>query len=177
MTAQAATTTVESVEAPDSIAPRLDPAEACGTLTILVEVTVTTAAVLGAGALVSPAAGEEAGGTVTVLVTGTEMLVAPPDVGIVWKYARAPNTMATRRNAPATPSVTVRLRSMCRCSDRRVKVPSAAGTEASYLTTLDLPLTPEQEGAADLTPGHLPRPPGVILGTGRLYRCRVSPLN
>ena len=87
MTAQAAATTVESVEAPDSIAPRLDPPEACGTLTILVEVTVTTTEPVGAGAPVTPLAGEEAtgGATVTVLVTGTETFVLPPELGLVWK--------------------------------------------------------------------------------------------
>jgi hypothetical protein len=85
MTAQADATTVESVEAPDSIAPRLDPAEACGTLMILVDVTVTTAGTLGTGPPVSPEAGEEAGGTVTVLVTGTETFVEPPGVGLVSK--------------------------------------------------------------------------------------------
>ncbi len=87
MTAQAAATTVESVEAPDSIAPRLDPAEACGTLTILVEVTVTTTEV-GMGTTVDagsvPDADVETGidtdgvtNVVNVSVTGTRTCVTP----------------------------------------------------------------------------------------------------
>ena len=84
MTAQAAATTVESVEAPDSIAPRLDPAEACGTLTVLVAVIVTTGEVTGP---LAPPAGELAAGgaTVTAVVTGTETFEKPPGVGMVWK--------------------------------------------------------------------------------------------
>ena len=86
MTAQPAATTVPSVEAPDSMAPRSDPAEACGTLTILVEVTVTTAA-LGTVTEVSPAAGLDMGEgvIVTVLVNGTEMCVAPDGPGVGWR--------------------------------------------------------------------------------------------
>jgi hypothetical protein len=95
MTAQAAATTVDSVEAPDSIAPRLDPAEAWGTLTILVEVTVTTTEV-GTGRLVDAGSLPDDGvitGTDTdgvtdavyVSVTGTEIFVEPPGVGAVWK--------------------------------------------------------------------------------------------
>jgi len=95
MTAQAAATTVESVEAPDSIAPRLDPAEACGTLTILVEVTVTTTEV-GTGTLVDagsvPPTGVETGidtdgvtDAVYVAVAGTLTSLKPPGVGMVWK--------------------------------------------------------------------------------------------
>jgi len=95
MTAQAAATTVASVEAPDSIAPRLDPAEARRTLTILVEVTVTTTEV-GMGRLVDagsvPDTGVEAGmetdgvtDAVYVSVAGTRTFVKPPGVGMVWK--------------------------------------------------------------------------------------------
>jgi len=74
MTAQAAATTVESVEAPDSIAPRLDPAEAWCMLTVLVAVIVTTAGVLATGGPVAPPAVEVAAGgvRVTAVVTGTE---------------------------------------------------------------------------------------------------------
>jgi hypothetical protein len=88
MTAAPAATTAESVEAPDSTAPRLDPAEACGTLTTLVAVIVTTAGLVGPGGPVSPPAGELAaaeGVTVTGVVNGTEMFIEPPGVGTVWK--------------------------------------------------------------------------------------------
>ena len=125
MTAQAAATTVESVEAPASIEPRPDPVEACGTLTILVAVTVTTGEVSGVGGPVSPLAAElDTGGVMVIaVVTPTETFVEPPGVGTVWKYASAPNTMAMPRNAPATPSMTTRLRSRCRCSDLPARVP------------------------------------------------------
>ena len=88
MTAAPAATTAASVEAPDSIAPRLDPAEACGTLTTLVAVIVTTAGVVGPGGPVCWPAGElmaAVGVTVTGVVNGTEMFVEPPEVGTVWK--------------------------------------------------------------------------------------------
>jgi hypothetical protein len=94
MTAQAAATTVDSVEAPDSIAPRLDPAEAWGTLTILVEVTVTTTEV-GMGTLVDAGSVPDAVETgidtdgvtdaVYVSVAGTLTCVTPRGVGMVWK--------------------------------------------------------------------------------------------
>jgi hypothetical protein len=128
MTAQIAATTAASVDAPDSTEPRLDPEEACGTLTILVEVTVTTE-VTGTGEPVSPAAGEEGtgGATVYVSVTGTEMFEEPLGVGLDWKKASAPNTTAMPRNAPATPSTTMRLRPMCRRNDLRAKLPSGTG--------------------------------------------------